>query len=461
MSNPPKPPPQIRRLITPTAHSLEQSLMMKAFITPGLLEAWFPCGTKFGKSAGAGSGMAAAAWVKKGALFRWVAPVHSQAKVGMKYHLKLIPKETIAINKSEPSINFMHNDAKIEYKSGKYPEDLEGEGVDGGYALDEAAKMGQQVYDSAKTTVTVTRGPIVVFSTPKGKGWFFNKCMKAKEEMEWALKKGKSPTKIFMTAPSSKNPAVTPEMVEEARISLPDRLFRQYMLAEFQDDGSIFLGFRECYYTESIDLIQSHQIWFHPDAENSTVVIGADWAKIVDWTVFFAICLETRRVIAFERFHKRPYTEAIRQLVRFCKKFKQVEAVWHDKTGVGEAIDDQLAYTELPYEGKVFSNKSKTDMVNRLITSIECSRIGLPKWNVLDSEMDAYEVTTNELGNMSYSAPDGQHDDTISALMLANAALETYADRDYDVKFLEDLKSESNEISDLEAYYKDLDAEDF
>jgi hypothetical protein len=437
---------------------------MMSMLTPGLVEAWFPCGTKFGKSAGAGSSMSSAAWVKKNGLFRWVAPIHSQAKIGMKYHTRLIPHEAIQVNKSEPSIRFRHNDAIIEFKSGKFPEDLEGEGVDGGYCIDEAAKMGRQVYDSAKTTVTVTRAPIVAFSTPKGKNWFYHKCMEAKEEMEWAIKNGQSPKKIFMTAPSIVNPMVTPEAVAEAKIALPDRLFRQYYLAEFLDDGSTFLGFRETYYTEKIELVSEHQQWFSEDCAQLNVVIGADWAKTQDWTVFFAVCLNTRRVVAFERFHKRPYTEAIKQLVRFSRRFKDVLDIWHDKTGVGQAIDDQLAYTKLQYRGITFSNRSKTDMVNKLITTIESRRISLPFWNVLDSEMDAYEVSTNDLGTMSYSAPPGKHDDTVSALMLANAALDEYADRDYDVRFMDELDEEDSKVEpdSLEAYYNDLkDDEDF
>lgn len=452
----------------PEPHGLKQSILYKAFITPGLLELWCPCGTKFGKTAGASAGMTIGAWSKqsKDTLYRWVAPIHPQAKIGLKYHRRLLHEDTIEVNKSDPSLTILHNQSRIEYKSGKFPEDLEGEGVDGGYCLDEAAKMVRQVYDSAKTTLTVTRAPLAAFSTPKGKNWFFHKAMEAREDMLWAIKNGKLPTKIYMTAPSYANPNVTQEAIDDMRKSLPERLFRQYVMAEFLDDGSTFLGFRDCYYTDLMELYEEHQKWFHEDATEATVVVGADWAKTEDWTVFVAICIHTKRVLAFERFHKRPYTQAIKQLVRFCERFKELCVVFHDKTGVGQPIDDQLAYTDLAFEGVTFTNRSKTEMVNNLITRIEHKELGLPHWNVLDLEMDSYEVTTNAIGTMSFSAPSGLHDDTVCALMLANAALEQYADRDWTVRFIDDL-NESNEDGgppkdSLEGYYSNLDYdEDF
>lgn len=447
------------RIKLPSPHSEEQRLIFMALNTPGLLETWCPCGTKFGKTLGGGTALSLVMPIRRQRIYRWVAPIYAQALIGARYVKRMLPPDPFLIP-LEYSVKIPAVETVLEFRTGEKPENLEGEGCHG-YILDECSKMKEQVYASAKTTVTLTEGPILAISTPRGKNWFYHKCMEAREEMNWAINKGLKPSKIFITAPTSKNPKVKASVIEEARKSLPDRLFRQYYLAEFMDDSSVFAGFRETYYTPPLDLYDEHQLWLHPDSKESNVVIGADWAKTVDWTVFFAACIKTKRVIAFERFHKRPYTEAIRQLVRFSRRFKETLAVWHDKTGVGEAIDDQLAYTDLPYEGKVFTNKSKTEMVNKLITRVESKQIGLPRWNVLDLEMDAYEVTTNELGTMKYSAPSGQHDDTVSALMLTNAALEQYSEREYDIKFLEELEADAKKhgdkkLSGLEAYYADI-----
>ena len=178
---------------------------------------------------------------------------------------------------------------------------------------------------------------------------------------------------------------------------------------------------------------------------------------MTDWTVFFAISMThgIARVVGFERFHRKTYTEAIRNLVRFSRRFKKVEVVYHDKTGVGVAIDDQLAFTDLNYVGINFTNQSKSEMVNRLMTAFEQKQIIIPKWNVLHSELDSFEVKVNATGSMSYNAANGSHDDTICALMLANQAALQYGDRNLEVKFLEDLPR-ANSTSTLSNYYNNI-----
>lgn len=447
----------------PKPHSDIQRKIFKALRTQGLLETWVVCGTKFGKTVSGSVAQSDLALNKVQGLLRWVAPIYPQSLIGLRNISRMLPPspwvETKQYKITIPSLGTM-----IEFRSGDKPENLEGEACHG-YVLDECAKMRPEVYSSSKTTTTMTRGPILAISTPRGKNWYYKKCMEAKEIMEWEIRNDRPLTKAFFTAPTSANPAIMPSVIEEARRSLPARLFRQYYEAEFVDDGSTFLGFKECFYTELIELFEERQFWFADDVKNCQVVVGADWAKTVDFTVFMAIDIVTGRVVAFERFHKRRYTQAVRQLVLFCGQFGEVLSVYHDKTGVGQAIDDQLSFTKLPYQGITFTNHTKTEMVNSLITSIETKQIGLVQWNVLDSELDAFEVSTNDLGTMTYSAPDGEHDDTVCALMLANAAYEVYADRDLGVKFLEDLKKETEpaKVSKMEEYYKAIanDEDDF
>ena len=94
-------------------------------------------------------------------------------------------------------------------------------------------------------------------------------------------------------------------------------------------------------------------------------------------------------------------------------------------------------------------------MVNRLMTAFEQKQIIIPKWNVLHSELDSFEVKVNATGSMSYNAANGSHDDTICALMLANQAALQYGDRNLEVKFLEDLPR-ANSTSTLSNYYNNI-----
>jgi len=432
-----------------------------------LIEIWVACGTKFGKTFGASAGMGIRSMTIHNGLLRWVAPIYAQTKIGFKYGRKILPPEPYTkVDNHDLSLTVKGLDTRWEFKSGKYPEDLEGEGVHG-YVLDECAKMQEQVYDSAKTTTAVTRGPIMAISTPRGRNWFYTKCMDAKEEMEWSIKKGIAPQKLYVTAPSIDNPMVSAAAVEDARKSMPERLFRQYYMAEFVDDGTVFTGFRKCLEGPNMTFPGDHYQWFDPDYSGEIVVLGADWAKTHDYTVFTAFGIESKKLVGFQRFHKTPYTEAIRRLVIFSKKFDDVIIARHDKTGLGGVIDDQLSYTDLPYEGVTFTNSSKSEMVAMLITSIEHGSIRLPMWEDMIAELDAYEVAVTAIGNMTYSAPSGKHDDIVSSLLLSHSALVQYSDSGMDLSYL-DTTNKSNGSSDtintngidalgpVERFYKDL-----
>lgn len=439
----------------PNPHGPIQQQIMMSMFDPDLLEMWVACGSKFGKSIAAAAAINAAAWMKQDGLFRWVAPIYSQARIGFRYCNRMLPGEpAVTPNKSDPSLTINAKETKIEFRSGKYPEDLEGEACHG-YINDECAKMVEQVYDSEKTTTTVTRGKIISISTPRGKGWFYAKCMAAKEEMDWALKKGIKPKRIFLTAPSTANPFVTSEAILDNKKNMPDRLYRQYFLAEFVDNGSVFSNFRDCIFGDYFELDGEYQRWFHETAKDCQVVIGVDWAKTKDRTVFTATDLATRNVVGVERFYKTPYTEAIRRLLLFTRKFKEEIATLHDKTGIGSVIDDQLAYTPIKAQGIVFTNASKADMVTKLITATEQKSIGLPNWKDLIEEMDAFEVSATATGMMSYNAPSGLHDDIVCSLMLSHLALLQYADRDMKIIFMEDLIKDKSfdEPSTIEQYY--------
>lgn len=440
---------------SPQPHSFKQQMITEFFLHPGVEELVVACGTKFGKTLAASDAITKANLNGRAKRFRWLAPYYHQTKFGLEYCQKLHPPEPYSnYRKGERILEVPSLDNQLQFYHTQNPVALEGAAIHG-YVFDEAAKMHPDAYSSAMTTRTRTGGPMLIISTPFGKGWFYDCAMRARQEMEDAFRAGRPPTKLFITAKTADNPTISRHIIEDSRKRMPERLFRMLYLAEFLDDANVFLGFRDCFVTDKIVIHDSHQRWFSPEAEKSQVVIGADWAKTVDYTVFIAIDIVTRKVVGFERFHKKKYTEAIRQLVRFSKKFNEVLTVYHDKTGVGVPIDDQLSYTSLPYEGIVFSNTSKSDMVNGTITEIEQGNLGLPRWDVLEKELDAFEVQTNALGRMQYNAPQGQHDDVVCALILAVAALDRYAETDCDIRWAEELGEDIMEPSALESYYND------
>lgn len=431
---------------------------------------WVACGTKFGKTLGAAGGYAYAFPRYPGTTWRWVAPIYKQAKIAWKYLDNILPtgykydKKTSLIVKNKTDFIMSIPSLKIEsqFWHGQSPEDLEGEAI-WGQVNDECAKLKKQVFDSSMTTWTMTQAQVLNISTPRGRNWFYSGCMRAKEEMEAAARENRVPREMFLTAPTADNPFVPRASIEEAKRLLPDRLYRQYYLAEFLEDGSTFpnpIIDSENWRTE-YEQDGPIEWWIHPDSKEMTIVAGVDWAKKSDYTVL--ICIDHTKkpfkIVGFLRFHQKRYTDQVIDIVRFLRKFKYCEMIFHDKTGVGEAIDDILSKVPgLVYHGVVFTNASKALMVNNLITGMEQKNIHFPWWKALIHEFDVYEVETNDLGRMMYSAPDGDHDDIVSSCFLAYAAAEEYGSRDFEVKILEDLPSLEFKKDSWENYmYEELD----
>lgn len=411
-------------IATPEPHSKNQRRIMESMITPGLREMWIACGTKFGKSISGGSAIIVAAPLRKQALYRWVAPYYSQAKIGFKYINRMLPPAPwVTINKSTMTTRLAGIDTSIQFFHGQNPETLEGEAV-AGYIIDEAAKQKPEVYSSARTTVTLTQGPIVGMSTPTGKNWFYRKCMEAKDHQEWAAKKGVNPEMVFITAPTADNPFVPKSSIEFAKKNLPDRLFRQYYLAEFISESTVFSNVQKCIYTQPLVFEgTTHISWFAPLDDSGRiekrVVIGVDWGKMHDFTVFTAIDVESGCLLGCQRFLRCDYKRGVQRLQKFALCFREVIIILHDKTGVGVAIDEMMGILQYNVKGITFTNSLKTEMVSDLIVAFQNEWIKIPHWDILLDELNTYEVRTNNIGMMFYQAENGRHDDTVSSLMLA------------------------------------------
>lgn len=432
----------------PPPHSEKQKLLTTAQAQFN----WGCCGTKFGKTLGTLLFLIQQAFLKPNRRGRVIYPIYKQAKgIGLVYLDEFMPKRLCKINWSELTATFA-NGTVLEYRSGENPTSLEGDRIHF-WLLDEAAKMSPAVWQSHLTTITQTRGVGWTISTPYGKNWFHRGYTDAERGLKdhFACK--------FKT---EDNPFVSSEAIEIARNQLPDRLFRQYYLADFIDDGEVFTGLEDVFFGETIDITGAMQHWILEDASKATVVIGVDWAKKTDYTVMTAWTTEpVSRMIGFMRFQGLDYKVAVAILCKFTTKFYEVSNIHHDKTGIGEALEEMLSETPLAYEGIVFTQKSKSFMVNTLIMAIQNNSVELPRWTAMIKELEVYTVITNDLGNMKYSAPEGMHDDIVSSMMLGYSAASEYANSELDVKILEDFKKSDDSLT-IENFYSSLnDYEDF
>lgn len=428
---------------------------------------WVACGSKWGKTLAASGGIALACPKFPNTTWRWIAPIYRQSKIAWKYINQIWPGAPYVLQqKTDMTMTIPSKNLELQFWHGQSPEDLEGEGITG-QVKDEVAKMKEQVHISGRTTMTMTGGRELNISTPRGRNFFHKGCMRALEEMERAKFENRVPKEIFYTAPTINNPYIQQSILDENKRILPTRLYDQYFNAIFIDDGLVFPvpAIDTEVWKEEFERDGSTEYWIHPNAKNITVVAGCDWAKKQDFTVLTVWDTEARpfRMVGFLRYQGKRYTEQVVDVARFLRRFKECEILYHDKTGVGEALDDLLDRVPgLIYKGIVFTNSSKSAMVNNMITAMEQKEILFPWWEKLKKEFEIFEVTTTEIGNMRYQASEGEnnHDDIVFSCCLGFSALREYSDRSFEVKFLEDLPEELDETENMLLDELDYDPEE-
>lgn len=406
-----------------------------------------PCGTKVGKSFGA------SLWLAKEALLNpvfgvWVAPTYLKAKIGYRYIKAMvnIPEVCKCVDglleirfKNGSFIKFLHgSDAEVT---------IEGEAVDR-FVLDEAGKIQKQVWFSLLTTITQTKGLGIVTGTPRGYNWYYDIYRQAKSGDNFF---------IHTTLKTEDSPFIDKESVDKAKRLLTTSLFDQYYNAKFVSSSTVF-GDLFHIWDEELQVPKGDiKFWIHPNAKfrEGDIIHGVDIAKKRDYTVFYSVNLEGETV-GFCRFKQSPYPQQAKRLETYLKKYFPAadNMIRYDETGVGTALGDILV--EMDIDASItpvtFTNKSKNEMVTRLTLAIEQEWFSAPRIETIEHELSSYELSVTKTGLHSYSAPDGEHDDVVSACMLAVSAAYQHSMVEEAEKVLEQANSTPKSNSDILDY---------
>jgi hypothetical protein len=228
-----------------------------------------------------------------------------------------------------------------------------------------------------------------------------------KSAMVWWV----APTYASWRFPTSANPHLPPEEIEEMRHQMPLLVFQQEVLAEFvASAGQVFRWSPEAI-TSALAKPKGH------------VFVGVDLAKKVDFTVFYATN-EDGMPCGFDRMNEVAWKMQRNRLHGFVKKLKDQGArhvtLVMDSTGVGDPIVEEVeaaGYDVIP----VNFRSLKQNMVTQLSKDLEDGYARLLDKHIEEFENYTYEITAS--GNFKYSAPEGQHDDVVSAKMLQHWGL--------------------------------------
>jgi hypothetical protein len=291
--------------------------------------------------------------------------------------------------------------SEIRGKSADNPVSLLGEGLEW-VIVDEAARLKPSIWEGHLTQRLIDRkGWALLISTPKGKGYFYDL---------YRLGQGTDPAFESWNYPSWTNPHLDAATIEAERSRVPERVFRQEFGAEFLEGaGQVFRNVRECA-TGS----------FEEPVAGARYYAGLDLAKVEDYSVV-VIMNKAREVVFADRFHRIDWSLQIARIKAALERYNDAKT-YVDTTGAGEPVYESLRKAGVKAEAYPFTAKSKSALIDNLSLLLEERAIVLPRadlWPEGIDELEAFEYSVSENGNVRTGAPGGCHDDCVVALALA------------------------------------------
>lgn len=270
--------------------------------------------------------------------------------------------------------------------------------------IDEAAMIRhlEEAWNAViRPTLVDLHGDAYIGSTPKGLNFFHTLY-------QWGQDTQRDDWRSWMV-PTSANPFIPPAEIEALKEALPERTYLQEIEAQFLTNaGAVFRNVHEAMTaTPQQRAIDGHQY-----------VMGIDWAREQDFTVICVIDSTTGEQVALDRFNKVEYTLQKSRVQAMYERFPKAR-ILAEENSIGNPLISDLRRAKLPIHPFVTTNASKADAVDALSLALERGKIRLLNDPVQLGELLAYEGTKLPSGLIRYSAPDGMHDDTVMALMIA------------------------------------------
>lgn len=270
--------------------------------------------------------------------------------------------------------------------------------------IDECGTTHEAVWSEVlRPMLAVNQGPCDFFGTPKGKNWFYRMAM---------LAQSGDPDYSYHHAPSNASPFFTDDEFQRIAASTATAVFEQEYLAIFKDSGSeVFRGFQDCIKGELSAAIPGRMY-----------VMGADLAKYSDWTVLTVWDVESRHLVAFERFNQIDWSIQEQRIENLARQYNDAH-IKIDATGVGDPVYERLHKRGLNIRPIKFTAAVKNHLIENLVMMIEKREITYPHIPELVQEFSIFGIEKTNSGNTRYTAPSGYHDDIVISCALGASGL--------------------------------------
>ena len=269
--------------------------------------------------------------------------------------------------------------------------------------IDEAAMVANLVdvwQYTLRPTLADFSGDAWFLSTPRGRNGFWQMYQWGQDTAQPDWRSWQMPSTVGVLAQSE---------IDEMRRAMPERVFRQEILAEFLDDGGgVFRRVSEAATATALERGEA----------GGQYVVGVDWGKLNDWTVVTVLDADSRRMVYLDRFNQIDYAVQLGRLQAVCQRFAPYALVV-ERNSIGEPLIEQLQRLGLPVVPFQTTNATKAQIIDALALAFEQGALSILSEPVLLGELMAYEMERTGTGLLSYGAPDGGHDDCVMSLALA------------------------------------------
>lgn len=346
----------------------------------------------------------------------YIAPTLKQAKEIYKTITSAIGNSGIVKTSNATDLIIgLINGSKINFKSAEQgTEALRGYTCDGILCIDEAAFIDDEIFHTILPWTDFNKADILMTSTPFVKAGFFW------DYYNYGLEGSHNTVTIDWSDIRYKDEIdkiLTPEMLEEYRSILPANTFKTEYLGEWlDDDGSVFLNFKNCTEINKI-------------SPNDKLFVGIDWGNggNNDDTVLSILNQSAKQVYLGYKNNLSP-TQQIDWISGVLKPIKnQIVVCKPELNSIGTPYTDMLK-KRLQYmkiEGFNTSNQSKNEIVSQLQVAFEQEKIKILPDEKQLRELSYYAAEYNlKTKTLTFNAPNGLNDDIPIALMLSYDALE-------------------------------------
>jgi hypothetical protein len=232
--------------------------------------------------------------------------------------------------------------------------------------------------------------------TPKGMNGFFSLYNQTGEDWaRWQMS-------------SYSNPHVPAAELDSLKMLMPERAFQQEILAQFlEDGGGVFRRVREASTLQAQEPAQGRQY-----------VIGVDWGRSNDATVFCVMDATSKEQVYLDRMLDTDYASQRNRLITLAHRYNDAQII-AETNSMGQANIEALQNAGVYVTGFTTTNATKTGAIQLLELAFERGDIRLLDDENQINELMAYQSEKLPSGLIRYGSPDGLHDDTVMALAIA------------------------------------------